>query len=262
MSHEQSHDSIGQATSRCSTALPVQKGKYIDQLTTFWTDVERMNGEPEVRGQLLLRYQGAVHRYLLRVLRDADAAGDVAQEFAMRFLSGAFHRATRGRGRFRDYVKAAVLHLIADHYRRLPAAGPLHDGVPEPAAPDDDRQFLESWRDQLLARAWDGLARLQRSSGRPYYAVLRFRSDHPGLDSSRMAEQLSIQFGHPVSAAWVRQVLFRARKRFGDLLLDDLVQSLEHPTEDELEQELIDLGLKAYCGEALSRWRERGGPSR
>ena len=37
---------------------------------------------------LLQRYQGVVYRYLLGSLRDADAADELFQEFALRCLQG------------------------------------------------------------------------------------------------------------------------------------------------------------------------------
>jgi hypothetical protein len=72
-----------------------------------------------------------------------------------------------------------------------------------------------------------------------------------------MAEQLSTRLGKPVTANWVRQELLRARMKFGDFLLDDLVHSLDQPTLERLEEELIDLGLLDHCRAALDRWQGR-----
>ena len=63
---------------------------------------------------LVLRYGGAVHRYLLASLRDVDAADELAQEFALRFLRGDFKNADPGKGRFRDFLKRAVYRLMVD----------------------------------------------------------------------------------------------------------------------------------------------------
>jgi hypothetical protein len=59
-----------------------------------------------------------------------------------------------------------------------------------------------------------------------------------------------------VTAEWVRKRLFLAREKFTDLLLDEVARSLGDPSADEVEQELIDLGLFDYCRAALER---RGG---
>jgi RNA polymerase sigma-70 factor (ECF subfamily) len=236
----------------------------LSHITTLWTLVQRAHREPAEEVQaaqkaLIERYGGAVRRYLGAALRDPDAAADVFQEFACRLLRGDLRGADQTRGRFRDFVKGVLFHLIADYHnqqRRRPQ--PL---VMEPASPEDeaaalaeaDRAFLENWRADLLARSWAGLEALEQATGQPWYAVLRFRAEHPELRSPELAERLSVQLGRPLTAVGVRQTLHRARDKFADLLLYEVRQSLEEPTRERLEQELVDLGLLDYCRPALER---------
>jgi RNA polymerase sigma-70 factor (ECF subfamily) len=245
----------------------------LSRITTLWTLVCEAHGESAeaaaaARQALLQRYGKAVHRYLLGALRDPDAADELSQEFALRFLRGGLGGANPQRGHFRNYVKGTLFHLIADYHRRkqrdpqrLPANGP------EPAAParppdDPDRSFLESWRDQLLHDAWEVLALYQRETGKPFHDVLRYRAEHREVRSAQMAEQLSRQFGRAVSAAWVRQTLHRARDKFADLLLREVEATLQNPSAEAVEQELIDLDLLTYCKPALDRYRRGGsGPA-
>jgi RNA polymerase sigma-70 factor (ECF subfamily) len=70
-----------------------------------------------------------------------------------------------------------------------------------------------------------------------------------------MAQRLTEQMGRPLTAAGVRQGLHRAREKFADLLLDEVAQSLDSPTIDNIEQELIELELLDYCRPALKRRR-------
>src|SRR5207253_7447 len=149
------------------------------------------------------------------------------QEFALCLVRGGLRGADPCRGRFRDYVRGALAHLVADYHKRrqkwprpLPAAG-FEPAVDVPAT-DLDRQFLESWRDELLALAWAALAEAERCTGQPFYAVLRFRADRPDLRSPQLAEQLSALLGRPLTAAGVRQLLHRARERFAELLLNEV----------------------------------------
>jgi DNA-directed RNA polymerase specialized sigma24 family protein len=95
----------------------------LSRISTLWTLVARAHADPaddHVRAQRVLmeRYAGAVHRYLLGALRDPDAADDPFQEFCLRFLRGDFRRADPAKGRFRDFVKSAVFHLVVDHQRQ------------------------------------------------------------------------------------------------------------------------------------------------
>jgi RNA polymerase sigma factor (sigma-70 family) len=240
---------------------------HLSQIGTLWSLVGQAHAAPGVqagaaRRQLLERYGGAVRRYLHGAVRDPDAADELFQEFACRFLRGDLHGADRGRGRFRDYVKGVLFHLVADHHKRqqrrprpLPAnyPGPAEDPAP---ADEQDRAFLASWREELLARSWAGLEAVERQTGQPFYTVLRFRAEHPDMPSPRMAAELGPRLGKPVTAAGVRQTLHRARERFADLLLDEIADALETPTPEHLGEELADLGLLDHCRPALER---RGG---
>jgi RNA polymerase sigma-70 factor (ECF subfamily) len=242
----------------------IDPDQHLSQIATLWSIVEQAHGPDAeaaatARRRLLERYGGAVKRYLLGALRDPEAAEEMSQEFALRFLDGKYQGADRERGHFRKFVKGVLAHLIADHYRRQKARPrPLPQDVADaqalgqdPAAPDP--LFLETWRQTLLGRAWQALAEVEAQTGQPFHTVLRLRVDQPDLRSAQMAEQLSAQLGKPISAASVRQTLHRARDRYGDLLLDEVVQTLGRSAEEDLEPELIELNLLAYCQTALSR---------
>jgi RNA polymerase sigma-70 factor (ECF subfamily) len=239
----------------------------LSQIGTLWTVVCQAKDPADAvraaQNRLLARYGGAARRYLLAATRDPEAADELFQEFAVRFLRGGLRGANPERGRFRDYLKGVLVHLVADHYqsvkKRLP---PLARDHPEPAAPslaDQEQTFFTGWRDELLARSWAALEALQRDSGQPFHTVLRFRADHLDASSEEMAEQLQALLGKTLTAAGIRQTLHRARSKFGDLILDEIAQSLHSPTVADLEEELIDLGLFDYCRPALQRRSSTGG---
>jgi DNA-directed RNA polymerase specialized sigma24 family protein len=235
----------------------------LNLISTMWSLVRRAHDGPTeaakvARQQLLERYGGAVHRYLTQLLHDADAANEIYQEFALQLVHGKLRGADPHRGRFRDFVKGTLFHLVADYRKeRRGWPGPLPgEGaalVDDPQDTEADRLFVASWRDELLAKAWAALADFETSAGRPYYAVLRFRADHPDLRSPQIADRLSLQFGKAFTAAGVRQILHRARQKFADLLLDEVANSMEDPSTERMERELIALGLFEYCRPALER---------
>ena len=242
------------------------QSSHLSGIHTYWTIVcsPRDGAASEVRraqDQLLERYTRAVQRYLLGATRDPEAAEELTQEFALRFVRGDLHGADRERGRFRDFVKGVLYHLIADHYRRkqrTPNALP-DDGSDLAASAESmlesDRQFLDSWRAELLDRAWKGLERMEQEGGQPYHTVLRFRAENPELRSGPMAERLAEKLRRPVTDVWVRQTLHRARERYAEVLLHEVSQTLREPTVEQIEQELIDVGLWTYCEPALEKLR-------
>ena len=87
-----------------------------------------------------------------------------------------------------------------------------------------------------------------------YSRVLRYRVDHPDLAfAPELAAGLSEQLDREISAGNVRVMLHRAREQFADLLLDEVEQSLDEPSFDDLEEELIELELIEYCRPALAK---------
>jgi RNA polymerase sigma-70 factor (ECF subfamily) len=237
---------------------------HLSRISTPWTLVRRAHGGAEDGAAdalrlLLQRYCGAAYRYLRGALRDEDAAFDLLQEFVLRFLRGDFRRADPGSGRFRDYLKAALIHLVTDYHRaRQAQPGPLPADIDEQAvAPDEGAEaeatFLQSWREELLNRTWVALVEAKPT----YHAVPVFHVENPELPSAGAAEQLAARLGKPVTAAHVRVTLQRAREKFAELLLDEVAHSLGTCTEAELVQELDALRMSKLCALALERRKGR-----
>jgi RNA polymerase sigma-70 factor (ECF subfamily) len=238
--------------------------QHLSQIATHWTTVfqAHQDSADAVRAaqeKLLRRYCGAIYRYLLGALRDPDAADELSQEFALRFVKGYFRRANPERGRFRDYVKMALSNLITD-YRKRQGGQPdsLPDGSLGPATSESihyatDVEFEARWREELLNRTWQALATIETKTGSLFHTVLRYRASHPDATSEQIATDLSQRVGKPLSPANVRQTLHRAREKFADLLLEEVARSLETDDEERLEQELVELNLLPYCKTALQR---------
>jgi len=243
---------------------------HISRIATAWSMVREAHGDhtavQSAQQRLLTRYGEAVRRYALSALRNEDAADEVFQEFALKFVRGDFGKADPERGRFRAFVKTVVYRLIVDYQRRakkLGREGAMHSNIAEPAAEDADGVATEalfdtSWRDELLAKCWKRLEQDEAKSGKPYYTVLKYRVAHPELRSPELAEGLSKELGKPINAGAVRVLLHRSRELFAELLLDEVAESLTSDSLDEAEQELIDLDLLEYCRPALEKRREKG----
>jgi RNA polymerase sigma factor (sigma-70 family) len=235
----------------------------LSRISTRWTVLRQAhrpdeNLHSDAVQQFIERYHCAVYRYLLGALRDSEAAEELFQEFAVRFLKGGFRNADPQRGRFRDFLKRSLINLVHDYRKRPNRKVCALDG--DVAAEcsmesDNDALFVESWREELLARAWSELSADQERGGVPYYSVLRLRADNPDMSSGAMAQALNQQLRPTpaLSDAGVRKILQRARERFAELLLQEVARSLGDSSRDALEQELASLRLLPYCQTALAR---------
>jgi hypothetical protein len=174
---------------------------------------------------------------------------------------GDFRGADPSRGRFRDYVKTSVIHLLGEFRRRDQRRNqtlPLSDGAAKTEAQTelDDTEFVLAWRKELLNRAWHEMELRQPPDGAPYYAALRIKAEEPTLSAGNLAGRLK-KMGHGShNAAGVRQLLHRARQTYSSLLTEEVKRSLASDDPDELASELADLGLLTYCRMRPPRVRE------
>jgi RNA polymerase sigma factor (sigma-70 family) len=247
-------------------------------MATQWSVIlraaqEQGDAAAAARSALLLRYHEAVLRYLRAELRDEHAAGQVYSNFAVRILEvdRFLQRADPRRGRFRDYLKTVLHHMVADYRREQQRENKQRETLarradelsgPEPSDSEDDQHFLSCWRQELINWAWQRLEETERRTGQPYVALLRLQGRQPGLRSAQAAEQLTAQLGRPFTADGVRQIAHRGRELFGEMLVRETARSLQIDVSDpeganRVEEELIDLGLlMSYCKAALDRCRQ------
>jgi RNA polymerase sigma factor (sigma-70 family) len=246
----------------------VDDAELVERLSRIKTHLTELlqahlgQGEDAVaaRQQLVLRYYGAAYRYLLGMLRDLGAAEELTQDFAVRFLRGDFKHYDPERGRFRDYLKVALRHLVADYWRQKKQRQerehqPHQSQQAEPmveASPDVefDRAFIEKWKEELLARTWEALEKNQEENNQPFYTVLRCATDQPGLPSTQLATQVGAQLGKSLTPENLRQLVHRARERFGELLKAEVAHSLGTARPEEVEAELVELGMISHCRQA------------
>ena len=110
-----------------------------------------------------------------------------------------------------------------------------------------EAEFLIEWRREVLNAAWRELESEEADGLGLYHAVLRWRATNPESKTAECADQLTARFGRAFTAAGVRQTLHRARKKYAELLVQEVARSLGGGTPEAVEQELADLGLLGYC---------------
>ena len=238
----------------------------LNQIETIWTMMQQAQldapqGAADARNALVLRYARAVRRYIGAVTRDDHAADELAQDVMVRMMKGDFAGADPSRGRFRDFLRVAIRNMVRNYWSREQR----RKGIPlevtdDPAAPGDDEEWTQAWRQTLLDMAWEDLRRYeQRTSGSVSYILLRLRADYPDDDTTSLTERLQTATGKTFRTDAVRQQLRRARLRFAQYLVDEVVRGLDNPTPAAIEDELISGGLMPYVRDFLPNdWRTSG----
>src|SRR5262249_14359043 len=215
----------------------------LDLITTHWSTLGDSN-------RFLLRYAEAVRRYLLALLGNAEDADDVAHDFFVRVVERGFERADPDRGRFRDYLKVAVRNAALSHLRRKQRQPRVLDAqvcaVPDPEAAANG-EWLREWPACVLERAWRALERHQRGSpDNLCHTVLRAHVEYPDDDSRALAGRVAAAAGRPLSPDAYRKQLSRARRLFAELVVNEVAQTLDCPTREEILEELAEIGLRDH----------------
>jgi DNA-directed RNA polymerase specialized sigma24 family protein len=206
--------------------------------------------------KFVLRYAPAIRGYLAVLLPSAEVE-EVLHEFLVSVFEQGFRPERVHRGRFRDYLIAAVRYRAWRHLRRKkPQQLSLAQAeeIAVDTEPPPDAEWVAGWRQCLLDRAWQALEWNERHSPRNrHYTVLKLTVDHPDADSRTLARLVDVD--PPLSPAAFRQQLSRARALFARVLIDEVEATLERPTPERVMEELAELGLLAHVRRHFLRRR-------
>jgi RNA polymerase sigma-70 factor (ECF subfamily) len=231
------------------TVSQAERPSILEHISTHWPVI----GDPV---QFVLRYSSAVRSYVRALIRNEHDADDVVQDFLTQTVHQPFKPEQVRRGRFRDYLKATLRNAAITHFRRTarqPSAVVDLTAFPVPAAEvAADLAWLVEWRDCLLQRVWQTLELHEHSAPEGMaHTVLRLTADHPEESSTALAQRASALTGQRVEVDAFRKRLSRARHRFAQMLVDEIRQTLEHGSAEDVVEELGDLGLMEFVRDFL-----------
>ena len=221
--------------------------------TTRWTRVLQARGDsPEAKAalsELCTAYYGPVFAFLRRNARDEESAQDLTQEFFRRLLAGhGIEGVEPSLGRFRSFLLGAVKHFLADmrkHDQRLKrgAGQPLETlepgtdtspglQLPDPTAPNPEREFDRKWALTLLDRALRALAREQELEGKAtQFEALKpwLTGEIQNISQTDTARQLGLNEGA------VKVAVHRLRRRFRGVIKTEIGKTLSDRAQVEEE---------------------------
>jgi RNA polymerase sigma-70 factor (ECF subfamily) len=226
--------------------------------TTHWSVVLRAGDTQAPQSgealELLCRnYWYPLYVYVRCRGHGPDEARDLTQEFFARLLEKKWLReADPNRGRFRTFLLAAMMHFLANEWRRTQTMkrGGGREVIALDALEAEERFALEPrdtstpdalydrrWALTLIARAQDRLRDEMTTAGEGE----RFALLEPTLGGERTSEgyqELAERL--KVSQNTVKSWVLRLRRRSRALLLDEIAQTIGEGQDPEVElQELL-----------------------
>lgn len=221
----------------------VAESDVLADISTCWSAVHDCT-------DFVIRYAPAIRRYLGKLLRDPHDSEDVLQGFLLGVTRNGFAHASPERGRFRTYLFVALRNAAIKFRQRQRNQRDRETKLAlssADVAPELDREWLTEWQRCMLDRALDGLFRHQRQTPNNLaHTVLSVKIELPDADSIALAAEASRRCGRAVRPDAYRQHLRRARQLFARLLVQEVAQTLQNPSAEEVDAELIEVGLMPY----------------
>lgn len=228
-----------------------QQGRNFEE--TQWSLILRARDEDsgiskEAISRLCNAYWFPIYSYILHKGYSRDQSQDLTQDFFVLFLEKDFvNSVSHGRGKFRSFLLAATNHFLADEWRRKKSqkrgGGKVFisldfakgDRLYAEMASDSlspEQIFDRNWAQTVLARAQNRLRSEYRLAGKErifdvLQLVLSESNARVGYD--RLAEELELSPGAARTAA------YRLRKRYAEMLKDEISQTLDDPSNAETE---------------------------
>jgi RNA polymerase sigma-70 factor (ECF subfamily) len=228
-------------------------------LTTRWSLVARAGEwradatqQPEARAaleELVKAYWPPLYAFArTRGASSADAADLVQGFFARAVEKGGLVPRERS-ARFRAFLLAAFQHHAANEHERARAQkrggdglaldfatlGALEETLPS-AGDTPERAYERRYAQQVLARTLESLRAEQQRAGKDA-SFARLVEHLTGDDEATPYEALALELG--TSAGALKVAVHRLRRRYGELLREEVAGTLSDPA--EVDAELVDL---------------------
>jgi RNA polymerase sigma-70 factor (ECF subfamily) len=227
--------------------------------TTRWTTVRRAVGSDDTAARAALAalcegYWYPIYAFIRRSGKSPHDAEDLTQGFFVRLVEKTvLAGADPAKGKLRTFLLACARHFLADEQdrayaqKRRAALLTSFDAIAAEERyaiePVDDlspaRLFQRRWALTLLDQALQMLTAEFAADGKaPLFAALRPFLGF-GTGAVKSYEELAPELGLPIGT--LKNHVFRMRKRWRELLLEQVAATLDNPTEDEIRAELSEL---------------------
>lgn len=231
--------------------------------TTQWSVILRLHGSntPEAQSawnDLATNYWFPLYAYCRRRGNDEEDARDLTQGFFVHLMTGQrFDSVAPEKGRFRTFMLVAFKNFVANQHRyantQIRGGGKLVVSIDavdatvryqnsKRAAESPEAAFEREWARTVLDNVKKKLASdYERADKSKLFAVLKSQLVPESQSISR--EEMSQQLG--LSQAAVNMSIMRMRRRFREILIEEVSATLDDPSEveDELRSLMTALSM-------------------
>ena len=204
-----------------------------------WTDADSAAG-------FVLRYVSPMRRQLVSVLGSNSEADEALKKLFAHLVSAGFSKYNKGR--LRDFLIKGIRSSAKARIADLPENE--RPNVSLDAIVGDSPEWLAFWRDCLLERSWRALERYEHANpDMPLYSILFAMNAQPKATTSQLVDAVSRLADRDVDEPTIDRGVANARTMFAQLIADEVVETLQSPTKEDVKAEIRSLGLvNAFSG--------------
>ena len=212
----------------------------LEHISTQWSQISDTN-------VFVLRYTQAIRNYLRHLLRSEEAADEVLQSFLLKVVERGFKNADPARGRFRHYLSRSVRNAAITYRRSIARDVERRERLANDVNASNDvpeSTWNQEWYACILRRAMRRLEHRETTvPGNLGYTILQLHVADGEQDSAKLARRVAEISGKAMNAAAFRKQLSRARQALAQFVIQEVAETLDNPTQDELQDELKEVGL-------------------
>jgi len=216
------------------------KSGLLKTLSRPWT-------QSQSAAAVIVRYLAPMRLQLVQWTDNESLADDSLKMLIGHLIAQGFGQ--HGRGKMRDFlirgIRSAAKATVAE------IAESERPTIDFTTWKPDSPQWIAHWRSEMLARAWRELERDEHQDlSRPLYTILKTTTAHPRETPQMLAIRINTESDIAVEPTTIQKLVAPARKRFAELILQEVSQTLEDRSDAALLAELQTIGL----AEPVEKW--------
>lgn len=209
------------------------KSGVLNTLLRPWT-------QSQSAAAVIVRYLSPMRQQLIQWTGSEAIADDSLKMLIGHLVAQGFGQ--HGRGRMRDFLIRGIRSAAKAKIGEM--AENNRPAIDFSTWKVDSPDWIANWRGELLARVWRELERDEHQElSRPLYTILKTTTAHPRETAEILAVRINTESDIAVDPATIQTLIAPARKRFAELVLQEVTQTLDDRTEAAIMAELNAIGL-------------------
>jgi len=219
-------------------------------------------------------YQLPVRKFFMCLCGNANEADEQFQEFAVKFLSGAFDSFKPEKGRFRDYLKMALRNQVKRSFKKganftVPIPEDMDAADPNALQPIENamREFDTIEGEQIKQLVEDDMRADEQEGKNQFHSLLQFAIGYQKerlheytvsggrskIPVSAIVDFIQERFGETVSTDTAKQRMFRAKVMYASKMISEVSVRVTDPSHSAIHEAAQELGLAVYVESELAR---------